>query len=424
MAASGAFAEGCQTRRRARRTRPESAVSCVLLTGRVDESREVPPVHRPRTSRGAPSRQALPYAATLRSAQIARSWLIPCRRPLRPQRFPIRPPSSAPKRSRVSASFTTAKTPPSRSAPGSARRRALEDALREIDAGAEGAVDQMAPALRAAARPRARAQRGRAAPGRRRAAEPPPGRRALGHADRAAGRRPERPGRRRADRRARARGRRRARARGRRRGAAPDEPDDGRRRARARAPTTTTTSDDEPEAAADDRRGRRRGRRATSPTRTDEDDDEPEDVWEDDAEPDVDEDVEEGAADDPNAHKRFWFEHATGAGKTVAAMGFVEASRTGGILILTHRRNLVDQFLGELHDRGYGDRESPAAARRRRDRPLRRPGHRRDLPVVRAQRRAHLRRLHDRHLRRGAHRAGREDLGRHPRLDRARSSSA
>jgi ribonuclease E len=91
----------------------------------------------------------------------------------------------------------------------------------------------------------------------------------------------------------------------------------------------------------------------------DEDDDEPQDVWEDDDEPDVDEDVAEGAADDPNAHKRFWFEHATGAGKTVAAMGFVEASRTGGVLILTHRRNLVDQFLGELHDRGYGDRESP-----------------------------------------------------------------
>ena len=51
--------------------------------------------------------------------------------------------------------------------------------------------------------------------------------------------------------------------------------------------------------------------------------------------------------------RRFWFEHATGAGKTVAAMGFVEASRSGGILILTHRRNLVDQFLGELKDRGY-----------------------------------------------------------------------
>ena len=71
---------------------------------------------------------------------------------------------------------------------------------------------------------------------------------------------------------------------------------------------------------------------------------------------------EEAAADahieDPGAGRRFWFEHATGAGKTVAALGFVEASRTGGILILTHRRNLVDQFLGELRGRGYRKRIS------------------------------------------------------------------
>jgi ribonuclease E len=71
---------------------------------------------------------------------------------------------------------------------------------------------------------------------------------------------------------------------------------------------------------------------------------------------------EEAASDaieeDPGAPRRFWFEHATGAGKTVAALGFVEASRTGGILILTHRRNLVDQFLGELRDRGYKKRIS------------------------------------------------------------------
>src|SRR3954451_17969086 len=63
--------------------------------------------------------------------------------------------------------------------------------------------------------------------------------------------------------------------------------------------------------------------------------------------------------EDPGAARRFWFEHATGAGKTVAALGFVEASRTGGSLILTHRRNLVDQFLGELRDRGYSNRISP-----------------------------------------------------------------
>ncbi len=64
--------------------------------------------------------------------------------------------------------------------------------------------------------------------------------------------------------------------------------------------------------------------------------------------------------EDPGAARRFWFEHATGAGKTVAALGFVEASRTGGILILTHRRNLVDQFTGELVDRGYKNRVMPA----------------------------------------------------------------
>ncbi len=86
-------------------------------------------------------------------------------------------------------------------------------------------------------------------------------------------------------------------------------------------------------------------------------DEEPQD-WEDDR--DVDEDVEQLAEqpEDPNAARRFWFEHATGAGKTVAALGFVEASRTGGVLILTHRRNLVDQFHGELRDRGYRDRIS------------------------------------------------------------------
>ncbi|WP_210491457.1 DEAD/DEAH box helicase family protein [Patulibacter sp. SYSU D01012] len=78
--------------------------------------------------------------------------------------------------------------------------------------------------------------------------------------------------------------------------------------------------------------------------------------YDDEAEEDVDEDIDAAALNDPNAHKRFWFEHATGAGKTVAAMGFVEACRTGGILILTHRRNLVDQFIDELQTRGYGAR--------------------------------------------------------------------
>jgi hypothetical protein len=84
------------------------------------------------------------------------------------------------------------------------------------------------------------------------------------------------------------------------------------------------------------------------------DDEEPQD-WQSDDELDADVELDE-QPEDPNAARRFWFEHATGAGKTVAALGFVEGSRTGGILILTHRRNLVDQFNGELRDRGYRDR--------------------------------------------------------------------
>ncbi len=103
----------------------------------------------------------------------------------------------------------------------------------------------------------------------------------------------------------------------------------------------------------------------------------------------VDEDEEEALPDqpeDPNAAKRFWFEHATGAGKTVAALGFVEASQTGGVLILTHRRNLVDQFLGELRDARLLAAHLPPAVQGRGLHEGPRVG--RDLPVVRAQRRA------------------------------------
>jgi ribonuclease E len=86
-------------------------------------------------------------------------------------------------------------------------------------------------------------------------------------------------------------------------------------------------------------------------------DEEPQD-WEE-AAADEDEEVVEEAPDDPGAARRFWFEHATGAGKTVAAVGFIEATKTGGVLILTHRRNLVDQFIGEISDRGYKERLRP-----------------------------------------------------------------
>ena len=86
-------------------------------------------------------------------------------------------------------------------------------------------------------------------------------------------------------------------------------------------------------------------------------DEEPQD-WEE-APADDEEEVVEEAPDDPGAARRFWFEHATGAGKTVAAVGFIEATKTGGVLILTHRRNLVDQFIGEISDRGYKERLRP-----------------------------------------------------------------
>jgi ribonuclease E len=86
-------------------------------------------------------------------------------------------------------------------------------------------------------------------------------------------------------------------------------------------------------------------------------DEEPQD-WEETPAGDDEETIEE-APDDPGAERRFWFEHATGAGKTVAAVGFIDASRTGGVLILTHRRNLVDQFIGEISERGYKERLRP-----------------------------------------------------------------
>jgi ribonuclease E len=95
-------------------------------------------------------------------------------------------------------------------------------------------------------------------------------------------------------------------------------------------------------------------------------DEEPKD-WEEPPADDEDEETIEEAPDDPGAERRFWFEHATGAGKTVAAVGFIDASRTGGVLILTHRRNLVDQFIGEISERGYKERLRPPLLDRRDD---------------------------------------------------------
>jgi ribonuclease E len=65
---------------------------------------------------------------------------------------------------------------------------------------------------------------------------------------------------------------------------------------------------------------------------------------------------EEHKGKDPGAVRRYRFRHPTASGKTIAAAGFVEAARTLGVLILTHRRLLVSQFHRELTAEGYGDR--------------------------------------------------------------------
>ena len=64
--------------------------------------------------------------------------------------------------------------------------------------------------------------------------------------------------------------------------------------------------------------------------------------------------------EDPGAVRRYRFRHPTASGKTIAAAGFVEAARTLGVLILTHRRLLVTQFTGDLTTEGYGGRLTPA----------------------------------------------------------------
>jgi superfamily II DNA or RNA helicase len=67
--------------------------------------------------------------------------------------------------------------------------------------------------------------------------------------------------------------------------------------------------------------------------------------------------------DDPGAVRRFRFRHPTASGKTIAAGGFVEAAQTMGVLILTHRRLLVNQFTSDLTTEGYGERLHEAVLR-------------------------------------------------------------
>jgi ribonuclease E len=92
-----------------------------------------------------------------------------------------------------------------------------------------------------------------------------------------------------------------------------------------------------------------------------EDEDEPaEDSVEDALDEPEDEDQPYWTGPDPGAVRRYRFRHPTASGKTIAAAGFVEAARTLGVLILTHRRLLVSQFQRDLTDEGYGERFAEA----------------------------------------------------------------
>src|SRR5437588_2850130 len=91
-----------------------------------------------------------------------------------------------------------------------------------------------------------------------------------------------------------------------------------------------------------------------------EDDDEP---AEDSGEDALEEETEGWTGPDPGSVRRYRFRHPTASGKTIAAAGFVEAARTMGVLILTHRRLLVSQFQRDLTTEGYADRFSPSIER-------------------------------------------------------------
>ena len=127
--------------------------------------------------------------------------------------------------------------------------------------------------------------------------------------------------------------------------------------------------------------------------------------------------------EDPGAARRFRFRHPTASGKTIAAAGFVEAARTLGVLILTHRRLLVSQFTGDLTTEGYGKRFTEAVLKGAAAATAR-PDHDPDVRLVRApRRRPRPRRVPARHLRRGAHGARREDERRDPLVPGAASTS-
>src|SRR5205823_8910078 len=99
------------------------------------------------------------------------------------------------------------------------------------------------------------------------------------------------------------------------------------------------------------------GNGAVAETVEAEDEDEPvEESTEDALGEDEDDDVAAYSGPDPGAKRRYRFRHPTASGKTIAAAGFVDAAQPLGVLILTHRRLLVSQFQRDLRHEGYGDR--------------------------------------------------------------------
>ncbi len=102
------------------------------------------------------------------------------------------------------------------------------------------------------------------------------------------------------------------------------------------------------------------GHAAESDAELEPDDAEDEDELAEDEPEEEDDEVEGFTGEDPGAIRRYRFRHPTASGKTIAAAGFVEAARSLGILILTHRRLLVSQFQRDLTTEGYGDRFTDA----------------------------------------------------------------
>ncbi len=256
-------------------------------------------------------------------------------------------------------------------APGTARRRALDAALKELEEGAENPSLAVAPRLLPATRTGALPRRRAAEASRRGRTEPAPGRcplRDAGRADGPAADRDRGPGdreRQRRGARCRDRCRRRRRRRGRPRRGAAGLGGTARRGGRGGGRGGPRGPGRRPSLLVRARDRRRQDRRRRRLHRGDQDRRRP------DPHP-------------PSQPRR-----------------------------PVHRRDLRPRLQGATAPTADGRPRRP-----------RRPGHGRDLPVVRPQPQENLRRLLDRHLRRGAHRPRRENQRLHPRSGPARSTSA